>query len=174
MTAAVEASRTIDPTTAAQNVADSAMIATEAAIAADAAVERAATELAARFEDFAFSAGLEAWMAAVFACNAYVDATAPWALRKSDPDRMAEVLGTLVVAIRTLAEAVVPVIPTSAQKLIATTDELEKLAPSKPAKAATLFTPGIEATALLACWTTALVRSSEAPGGSCTTPIRKP
>ena len=45
-------------------------------------------ELDARFEDFAFSAGLEAWMAAVFACNAYVDAAAPWALRKTDPERM--------------------------------------------------------------------------------------
>ena len=37
------------------------------------------------FERFAFSAGLEAWMSAVFACNAYVDTQAPWALRKTDP-----------------------------------------------------------------------------------------
>ncbi len=41
-------------------------------------------------------------MAAVFACNAYVDAQAPWALRKTDPDRMAAVLGTLVAAVRQL------------------------------------------------------------------------
>ncbi|MBA3526922.1 MAG: methionine--tRNA ligase [Sphingomonas sp.] len=85
-------------------------------------VDKAVTELTARFEDFAFSAGLEAWMSAVFACNAYVDAAAPWALRKTDPERMAEVLGTLVAAIRRLAEAVVPVIPTSAQKLVDVVD----------------------------------------------------
>ncbi len=80
--------------------------------------DKAVAELTARFEDFAFSAGLEAWMGAVFACNAYVDAAAPWALRKTDPGRMAEVLGTLATAIHRLAEAVVPVIPTSAQKLV--------------------------------------------------------
>jgi len=79
-------------------------------------------ELDARFADFAFSQGLEAWMAAVFACNAYIDAAAPWALRKSDPERMADVLGTLVICIRKLAEAVLPVIPASAEKLIGTID----------------------------------------------------
>ena len=42
-------------------------------------------------------------MRAVFACNAYVDTQAPWALRKTDPERMAAVLGTLVVAVRELA-----------------------------------------------------------------------
>jgi len=70
------------------------------------------------FERLAFSAGLEAWIGAVFACNAYVDAAAPWALRKTDPKRMAEVLGTLVVAIRQLALAVAPIVPKSAQTLI--------------------------------------------------------
>ena len=58
-------------------------------------------------------------MAAVFACNAYVDAQAPWALKKTDPERMVAVLGTLVVAVRLLAEAVAPVIPGSAAKLLA-------------------------------------------------------
>src|SRR3546814_16677296 len=81
-------------------------------------VDRAAEELNTRFDEFAFSVGLEAWMGAVFACNAYVDATAPWALRKTDPERMADVLGTLVGAIRKLAEAVEPVIPASAEQLI--------------------------------------------------------
>ncbi|HEU4704307.1 MAG TPA: methionine--tRNA ligase, partial [Sphingomicrobium sp.] len=75
-------------------------------------------DVPAEFERFAFAAGLEAWMGAVFACNAYVDAAAPWALRKSDPERMAQVLGTLVAAIGILAEAVEPVIPDSARRLI--------------------------------------------------------
>ena len=85
-------------------------------------VTAACEELKARFSQYAFSVGLEAWMGAVFACNAYVDAQAPWALRKTDPERMAAVLGTLVVAVRQLAEAVAPVIPASADKLLALID----------------------------------------------------
>ena len=78
--------------------------------------------LPAEFEKFAFAQGLDAWMGAVFACNAYVDTMAPWGLKKTDPARMAAVLGTLVAAIRMLAEAVAPVIPGSSAKLIALID----------------------------------------------------
>ena len=74
-------------------------------------------EVPEAFERFAFSVGIEAWLKAVFACNAYVDAQAPWALRKSDPERMAAVLGTLAVAVRQLAKAIAPVTPASAEKL---------------------------------------------------------
>ncbi|HUE78543.1 MAG TPA: methionine--tRNA ligase [Sphingomicrobium sp.] len=84
-----------------------------------AAVER---DIPAAFERFAFSIGIEAWMKAVFACNAFVDAQAPWALRKTDPERMAAVLGTLAVAVRRLAEAIAPVTPASAERLIALID----------------------------------------------------
>jgi methionyl-tRNA synthetase len=86
-------------------------------------VDVATAELNARFDEFAFSVGLEAWMGAVFACNGYIDVAAPWTLRKTDPERMADVLGTLVAAIRKLAEAVVPVIPASAEKLIKVIDD---------------------------------------------------
>src|SRR5204863_6602211 len=85
-------------------------------------VEQACARLTEEFERFAFSAGLEAWMAAVFACNQYVDVTAPWALRKTDPQRMAEVLGTLVAATRKLTVAVAPVVPSSADKLLTLID----------------------------------------------------
>jgi methionyl-tRNA synthetase len=74
------------------------------------------------FEVYAFSVGIEAWIKAVFACNAYIDEAAPWTLRKTDPARMAEVLGTLVVAIRQLAVAIEPIIPASARKLIEAID----------------------------------------------------
>jgi methionyl-tRNA synthetase len=74
------------------------------------------------FERYAFSIGIEAWLRAVFACNAYVDAQAPWTLRKTDPGRMAAVLGTLVPAIRDLAEAIAPVIPASAETLLTLID----------------------------------------------------
>jgi methionyl-tRNA synthetase len=87
-----------------------------------ASVDDACAKLAAEFDKFAFSQGLDAWMGAVFACNQYVDEMAPWALRKNDPERMAAVLGTLVMAIRRLAEAVMPVIPDSASKVVAAID----------------------------------------------------
>jgi methionyl-tRNA synthetase len=79
-------------------------------------------EIPRAFEEFAFSQGIDAWMRAVFACNQYVDEQAPWALRKSDPERMALVLGTLVIAIRALTQAVAPIIPASAEKLLALID----------------------------------------------------
>ena len=75
-------------------------------------------ELPEAFERLAFSVGIEAWLRAVFACNQYVDAQAPWTLRKTDPVRMAEVLGTLVAAVRQLTQAIAPVIPDSAGKLL--------------------------------------------------------
>jgi methionyl-tRNA synthetase len=70
------------------------------------------------FAEFAFSQGLDSWMRAVFACNQYIDAQAPWALRKTDPARMEAVLETLLRAMRALAIAVQPIIPASAGKLL--------------------------------------------------------
>jgi methionyl-tRNA synthetase len=76
------------------------------------------TELPRAFEALDFSSGIEAWMRAVFACNAYVDEQAPWALRKTDPERMRVVLLTLVMAVRDLAIGIRPVVPTSADRLL--------------------------------------------------------
>ena len=70
------------------------------------------------FTDFAFSDGLDQWMKAVFACNQYVDEMVPWALRKTDPVRMGEVLMTLFKCVRDLAIAVRPVVPGSADRLL--------------------------------------------------------
>jgi methionyl-tRNA synthetase len=80
--------------------------------------EACTVELAREFDQFAFSVGIEAWLRAVFACNQYVDTQAPWALRKTNPQRMEAVLGTLFVCIRDLAIAISPVVPTSAAKLL--------------------------------------------------------
>ena len=66
----------------------------------DYAQQATGEEVPDAFERFAFSVGIEAWMRAVFACNQYIDSQAPWALRKTDPERMATVLGTLVAAVR--------------------------------------------------------------------------
>jgi methionyl-tRNA synthetase len=75
------------------------------------------------FSQLSFSAGLDKWMGAVFACNAYVDAQAPWTLRKTDPERMKAVLGTLAAAVELLCEAVTPVIPGSADELLTYLEE---------------------------------------------------
>lgn len=70
------------------------------------------------FEGLAFSVGIEAWMEAVWACNQYVDEQAPWALRKTDPKRMEAVLLTLYIAIRDLALAIQPVVPSKAKAVL--------------------------------------------------------
>lgn len=79
------------------------------------AVER---DIPAAFETLAMSQGMESWMQAVFACNAYIDAQAPWTLRKTDPTRMETVLATLFICIAQLGVAALPVIPGSATKLL--------------------------------------------------------
>jgi methionyl-tRNA synthetase len=78
----------------------------------------ACAALRTAFEDLALSQGVEGWMRGVYACNQYIDAQAPWALRKTDPDRMHAVLRTLVRAIRMLAIAILPVVPTAASKVL--------------------------------------------------------
>jgi methionyl-tRNA synthetase len=72
----------------------------------------------AAFGDLALSQGIEAWLRGVYACNQYIDGQAPWALRKTDADRMHAVLRTLVRAIRMLAIAILPVVPDAAGKVL--------------------------------------------------------
>jgi methionyl-tRNA synthetase len=75
-------------------------------------------QIPAAFADLALSQAVESWMQAVFACNAYIDAQAPWALRKSDPERMETVLATLYIAIAQLTLAASPITPASALNLL--------------------------------------------------------
>ena len=77
-----------------------------------------AEELPAEFEKLSFSMGIEAWIKAVYACNQYVDEQAPWALRKTDPERMKVVLQTLFQALRDLAIAIQPVVPEKSDALL--------------------------------------------------------
>lgn len=81
-------------------------------------VDAACAEFREQFADLALTQGVEAWIRGVFACNAYIDTQAPWALRKTDPDRMHAVLGTLLRAIRSLGVTILPVVPTSANSLL--------------------------------------------------------
>ncbi|HTH28227.1 MAG TPA: methionine--tRNA ligase [Sphingobium sp.] len=75
-------------------------------------------EVPSAFNDLAPSIAIESWIRAVFACNAYIDTQAPWALRKTDPARMEAVLAALYIAIGQLAIAIRPVIPASADALL--------------------------------------------------------
>lgn len=82
-------------------------------------VGKAVTEtIPQAYADLALSQATEAWVQAVFACNAYIDEQAPWKLKKTDPERMETVLATLYIAIAMLAVAIRPVIPTSADTLL--------------------------------------------------------
>ena len=87
----------------------------------DTVTEACAVTLPREFENLNFSVGIEAWLRAVYACNAYVDEQAPWALKKTDPERMKVVLQTLFIAIRNLAIAIQPVVP---EKAAAVLDQL--------------------------------------------------
>ena len=83
-----------------------------------ATVTEAEAQARARFADYDFSAGLEAWMSAVFAANAYV-----------------EVLGTLAAVVERLGAVVAPVVPGAIAKLDAYLAEgraAGKLAPPSP------------------------------------------
>ena len=81
-------------------------------------VKAACETLQEKFENLAFSDGLDHWMKAVFACNQYVDEQAPWTLKKTDPDRMKAVLLTLFKQVRDLAIAVRPVVPAASDRLL--------------------------------------------------------
>jgi methionyl-tRNA synthetase len=75
-------------------------------------------EMPVAYDKLAFAHALESWMGAVYACNAYIDEQAPWALRKTDPARMETVLATLYIVIAQLAVAVMPVMPESMTRLL--------------------------------------------------------
>lgn len=55
--------------------------------------------------------------AQVGAANRYVDAQAPWGLRKTDPERMKTVLSVLVEVIRDLAILVSPIVPQGSSQI---------------------------------------------------------
>ena len=59
----------------------------------------------------------EVWRV-IRAANAYVDHQAPWALRKTDPARMAAVLRVLVDALRIIATVLTPFIPDSMSRML--------------------------------------------------------
>ena len=77
-------------------------------------IEKVRTE----FDRQAFHRGLEAIWQVVSDANRYVDAQAPWALRKTDPPRMGTVLYVLAETIRHLAILIQPVMPESSANML--------------------------------------------------------
>jgi methionyl-tRNA synthetase len=70
------------------------------------------------FEQQAFHRALEAIWDVVARANRYVDEQAPWALRKTDPERMETVLYWLAEVIRQLAILIQPVMPSAGSRLL--------------------------------------------------------
>jgi methionyl-tRNA synthetase len=70
------------------------------------------------FDSQAFHKALETIWAVIGDANRYVDAQAPWTLRKTDPERMATVLYALAETIRHLAILIQPFMPESCAKLL--------------------------------------------------------
>jgi methionyl-tRNA synthetase len=71
-----------------------------------------------RIDRLAFSEALEEVWKVVRAANAYIDRQAPWALRKTDPERMAAVLRVLVEGLRIIGTVLQPFMPASMAKLL--------------------------------------------------------
>jgi methionyl-tRNA synthetase len=72
----------------------------------------------AQFREQAFHLAFDAMWEVVSMANRYVDAQAPWALRKTDPVRMATVLYVLAEVIRHLGILAQPAVPDSAAKVL--------------------------------------------------------
>jgi methionyl-tRNA synthetase len=70
------------------------------------------------FAEQAFHRALEAIWQVVGEGDRYVDENAPWALKKTDPARMATVLYVLAETVRHLAILVQPIMPHSAAKML--------------------------------------------------------
>ncbi len=75
-------------------------------------------KLRVEFAEQSFHRALETIWHVVSDANRYVDEQAPWALRKTDPARMATVLYVLAEAIRHLAITIQPFMPQSACRLL--------------------------------------------------------
>ena len=81
---------------------------------ADALLAQVRTEI----DQQAFHEALRLIWQVIADANRYVDAQAPWGLKKTDPLRMEEVLAVLAEIIRQVAVLVQPVMPQSAHKIL--------------------------------------------------------
>ncbi len=83
-----------------------------------AAAEALPGTMRARITRQAFHEALEEAWKLVRAANAYIDRQAPWALRRTDPERMAAVLRVLTDVLRVLGTGLHPFMPGSMDRLL--------------------------------------------------------
>ena len=74
--------------------------------------------MAEQIERKAITEALEEAWKLVRAANSYIDRQAPWALKKTNMDRMADVLRVLVDLIRTIATMLQPYMPITMDKML--------------------------------------------------------
>jgi len=91
---------------------------TEADTAFLANIDAALSEMRSAMMEQAFHKALVILWKRIGEANRYVDAEAPWELKKKDPARMCTVLYVLAEAIRYIAILVQPVMPGSAKKIL--------------------------------------------------------
>jgi len=75
-------------------------------------------EASAAISSQAINKYADAMISMVWEANKYVDEMAPWALKKTDPDRMKVVLYVLMEVLRHIAILYQPIIPSSANKIL--------------------------------------------------------
>jgi methionyl-tRNA synthetase len=82
------------------------------------AAQAVLSQLRAHLDGQAFHRALETIWTVIAAANRYVDEQAPWALRRTDPERMATVLYVLAETVRHLAVLAQPFMPDSAGRML--------------------------------------------------------
>ena len=82
------------------------------------AVDRLLDTVRDLFDQQAFHEALRIIWEQISNANKYIDSQAPWALKKTDPERMGEVLGLLVELIRQFAILLQPFMPDTTAKLL--------------------------------------------------------
>ena len=81
-------------------------------------VDSLLSDVRRHIDNQAFHEALRIIWQVISQANRYVDSIAPWALKKTNPIRMAEVLAVLAETIRKIAILVQPVMPESAGKIL--------------------------------------------------------
>jgi methionyl-tRNA synthetase len=84
-----------------------------------AAVEAMPAAVEAALDRLEFSSALETLRGVVSAGNRYVDATQPWTLARSDRERLAVVMASLLETLRLVALELRPFVPASVDKMLA-------------------------------------------------------
>lgn len=75
-------------------------------------------EIKILFDDYQFSKALEKVALYADELNRFVDSSAPWLLKKTDPEKMAEILYVILECLRYVGIILLPFIPESAEKIL--------------------------------------------------------